>query len=101
MIIYSVTVSLAAELAEEWLLWMIERHIPDVMKTGLFLNHHIHRILLPEPEEGTVTFNIQYECQNMHHLKLYNDEYAVGLQAAHAERYAGKFVAFRTVLDRL
>ncbi|MBT6516091.1 MAG: DUF4286 family protein, partial [Crocinitomicaceae bacterium] len=37
MIVYSVTVKVNQEIEENWLRWMKEVHIPDVMATGFFL----------------------------------------------------------------
>lgn len=101
MIIYSVTVAVNESIAEEWLDWMLSVHIPEVMDTGMFTNYHIQRILFPEPENSTQTFNIQYECLSMLHFKMYQEQYAAGLQAAHTQRYKDKFAAFRTILERI
>ncbi len=60
MIIYSVTVSLDADIAEDWLVWMQKVHIPEVMKSGCFLEYHIHRLLYPELEDESITYNVQY-----------------------------------------
>ena len=36
-VIYNVTVSVDEDAHHEWLEWMQEVHIPDVMKTGSFV----------------------------------------------------------------
>jgi len=36
MILYNVTVKIMKPLEAEWLKWMKEVHIPDVINTGLF-----------------------------------------------------------------
>ena len=38
MIIYNVTVSIDKEIEKQWLDWMKNTHIPDVMNTALFLD---------------------------------------------------------------
>jgi hypothetical protein len=48
MIIYNVTVNVDEDVAVEWLQWMKETHIPDVMKTGMFLESRICRVLAEE-----------------------------------------------------
>ena len=100
MILYNVTVKINANLEKDWLRWMKEVHIPDVMNTGLFLSHRICRILFEE-EDGGVTFAIQYYCENMAALTKYQKEYATALQAEHTERYKGQYVAFRTLMEVL
>ena len=53
MIIYSVTVSVEKGIHEDWLSWMKETHIPDVMSTGYFTENLITRVLTTaEGEEG-------------------------------------------------
>ena len=36
MIIYNVTVNVDEDVLSQWFKWMSEKHIPEVMKTGLF-----------------------------------------------------------------
>ena len=97
MIIYNVTVNVDVDVAEEWLHWMKSAHIPDVMATGLFLDNRICRILAEE--EGGHSYAIQYTCSNMETYERYKTEHAPRLQADTQKRYAGKFVAFRTLLE--
>jgi hypothetical protein len=97
MIIYNVTVNIENDVREEWLNWMKTVHIPDVMATGLFLENKICKVLVDE-EQGT-TFSIQYTTATMKELEEYQRTHAPRLQKEHTERYAGKFVAFRTLLE--
>lgn len=97
MIIYNVTVNIENNVREEWLRWMKEKHIPDVMKTGFFIENKICKVLVDE-EQGT-TYSIQYTCENMEKLMEYQLEHSSRLQKEHADRYANKFVAFRTLLE--
>jgi len=97
MIIYNVTINIENDVREEWLKWMKEVHIPDVMKTGYFIENKICKVLVDE-EQGT-TYSIQYTCESMKELDTYKREHAVRLQKDVADKYANKFVAFRTVLE--
>ncbi|MEZ4829138.1 MAG: DUF4286 family protein [Bacteroidia bacterium] len=101
MIIYSVTVSVEADIREEWLSWMQEFHIPEVMASGYFKENHIQELLEPEPQKGTFTFNIQYLCESMEDYHLYMQNEAKVLQEIHTQKFSDKFVAFRTLLKRL
>lgn len=98
MIIYNVTVSIDEDVHDEWLQWMKEVHIPDVMNTGMFLDNRISKVLTGE-EEGGLTYSIMYTCESMETLELYQKEKAPALQADHTKRYSGKFAAFRTLLE--
>lgn len=97
MIIYNVTVNVDTDVAEEWLQWMKTVHIPDVMATGLFLDHRICRILAEE--EGGLSYAIQYTASDMATYERYKAEHAPRLQGETQKRYGGKFAAFRTLLE--
>lgn len=100
MIIYSVTVTVDQTIESDWVAWMCKQHIPDVMATGFFHAAHLQRLMDPIPESGLTTFNIQYECESLEAYQTYRDTVAPKLQQAHQERYADRFVAFRTLLRR-
>ena len=97
MIVYNVTINVDADVAEEWLRWMKEVHIPDVMATGLFLDNRIMRILAEE--EGGLSYAIQYTCADMATYERYKEQHAPRLQAETQKRYRGRFAAFRTLLE--
>lgn len=96
MILYNVTVIIENDVHDDWLRWMKEQHIPDVMATGLFIENKIARILAEE--EGGTSYSIQYLLRNMEDYETYQQQHAPRLQAEHSERYNGKFGAFRTLL---
>jgi Domain of unknown function (DUF4286) len=97
MIIYNVTLNVDEDVAAQWLQWMLEVHIPDVMRTGMFLEYRLCRVLAEE--QGGLTYAVQYTCKDMATYELYRDHYAPALQAETAKAFAGKFVAFRTLLE--
>lgn len=97
MIIYSVTINIDASVQEDWVRWMKEVHIPEVMNTGLFIENRMLRLLNVDDEAST--YSIQYMLQNMDDFERYQQEFAPRLQAQHTSRYRDKFVAFRTLLE--
>lgn len=97
MIIYNVTVNIDHAVHDEWVAWMKEVHIPDVMATGLFLESRMQRVLAED--EGGITYAIQYTAADMAHYERYRDEHAPRLQADAHRQYGGRFVAFRTLLE--
>ena len=96
MYIYNVTVTLEESIRDEWLAWMKEIHIPDVMRTGIFTESKICKLVTEEPE---FTYAVQYMFRSMEDLRKYRDEFAPNLQKEHSEKFKGKFVAFRTILE--
>lgn len=96
MILYNVTVSIDPAIAEDWLTWMRSTHIPDVMATGCFIESRISRV--QGEEEGGVTYAITYLSPSQEKLDEYRDAHAPALQKDHADKFAGRFAAFRTFL---
>lgn len=97
MILYSVTVNIDHEVHEEWLAWMRETHIPDVMATGRFKEGRIGKVIAQD--QGGVTYSIQYLAPDMESYHRYIHEDSPRLQSEHTDRYEGKFVAFRTIIE--
>ena len=96
MIVYNVSIQIDKEVKEDWLKWMKEKHIPDVMNTGLFIRFNFLKIINEESEH---TYAIQYFCEDMSMLNRYFDEFASCLQEEHSSKYNNKFVAFRTIME--
>lgn len=97
MILYNVTVSIDPAVQEEWLGWMRTIHIPEVVSTGCFTEARISRII--GEEEGGLTYSIMYFSPSEELYNTYRTEHAPELQKKHTEKYAGKFAAFRTILN--
>ncbi|MFN5224348.1 MAG: DUF4286 family protein [Bacteroidota bacterium] len=98
MIIYNVTVNIDNSVRAEWLKWMQETHIPDVMATGMFVENKILRLIGDEDTGGT-TYAIQYTATLMSDYERYRDEFAPALQKHALELFGDKFTAFRTLLE--
>lgn len=96
-ILYNVTVKIEHEVHRDWLQWMKRVHLPDMMATGMFLEHKVCRLMGVDEEDG-VTYAVQYLCPDLETYKRYQTEYALRLQKDHKERYGGKYVAFRTLM---
>ena len=100
MVLYNVTVKIDPSVHDEWLQWMQRVHIPDVMRTNLFIDNRICRVLGQNEEDG-ITYAIQYFCKSMEDYEMYQLKFAPTLQQEHAGRYPNKFVAFRTLMEIL
>ena len=99
MIIYNVTVNIEDDVHQDCVEWMKTKHIPDVMNTGYFLENKICKIISVQEDETGHSYAIQYTCNTMDDLDEYQTQHAPKLQEEHTNRYKGKFVAFRTLLE--
>lgn len=98
MLLYNVTVTIDLDVHEDWLRWMRETHIPDVMATGMFRSWRMSRMIGHEHEDSEI-YSMQYLVEDMEHLRRYMDTFAPELQRQHQQRYEGKYAAFRTVME--
>jgi hypothetical protein len=97
MILYNVTVSIDDDAAENWLEWMKEVHIPEVLATGCFVNARIARILAEE--QGGKAYSVQYYAASMEAFEQYESTHADRLRTDHQLKYGAKTAAFRTLLQ--
>jgi hypothetical protein len=97
MIIYSVTITVEAAIEREWLDWMRQVHVPDVLRTGCFRKATIYRLVEPKSDEPT--FVIQYQCASIAEYRRYRDDFAPALQKEHSDRFSGRFRAARQILQ--
>lgn len=99
MVIYNVTVGVDQHVEQEWLSWMIDQHIPNVMKTGMFESYEIFKVLSHE-DEGS-SYAIQYRANAMSEIERYINEFAPALIQEHMERFKDRHVAFRSLLEKV
>ena len=99
MIIYNITVNVDNDVRQHWLDWMRNYHIPEVMKTGCFIEHKICKVMVAE-EQGT-TYSIQYTCNTMEDYETYKQKHASHLRQEVTEKFSNKLVAFSTLLEIL
>ena len=97
MFIYNVTVNIADEVHNDWLEWMKNSHIGDVMKTGCFIDSQILKVLYVDDEGHT--YSVQYKFLEMADIERYQKDFAPKLQAEHKIKFADKYSAFRTILQ--
>jgi hexokinase len=101
MIIYNVTVNVDDLIADEWEVWMKTTHVPEVMKTGMFVSFTFSKLLTRQDDETGTTYVIQYTAQNMQAYERYVSEFAPALQQQTREKFGDKFIAFRTLMQRI
>ena len=98
MIIYNVTSNIDESIHHQWLTWMKEEHIPQILATGKFEKATLVRVLVEE-EMGGVTYSVQYRTSSRAALEAYYKEDAPKLRSEALKKFADKVLAFRTELE--
>ena len=86
---------------DEWLHWMKNTHIPEVLATGLFQGYKMFRVLTTQAEETGTTYATQYYLESIEKYREYLQNFAPALQKGHNDKYKDKFAAFRTLLEEV
>ena len=98
MIYYNVTINIHESVHDQWLDWMQNKHIKDVIATGKFSSARMVKVLVEE-EMGGLTYAIQYTTDSKETLQRYYNEDAPRLREEGAKLFGDKMLAFRTELQ--
>ena len=97
MYIYNVTTNIDETIQVEWLKWMKEKHIPNMLATGKFSKAKMSQVMINE-EMGGITYSVQYTTDSLETLQEYYKEDAPKLQSESLTLFKDKLAAFRTEL---
>lgn len=98
MIIYNVTTNIHESVHNQWLQWMQQKHIPEILATGKFSSARIVRVLIEE-EMGGTTYSVQYMTDSKATLEKYYQEDAPKLRDEALQLFGDKMLSFRTELE--
>jgi hypothetical protein len=97
MYIYNVTVNIDESVHDNWLKWMKEKHIPDMLETGKFSSAKMCQVMVKE-ETGGKTYSVQYTTDGMATLQEFYDRDASALRNEERALFQDKLLSFRTEL---
>jgi hypothetical protein len=98
MILYNVTIKVHASIQQEWLQWLKEIHVQEILKTECFTHYKILRILEIDDTEGP-TYAIQYFAESKSLYNRYIEKYAAEMRNKSFLKWGDKFIAFRSVMQ--
>ena len=98
MIIYNVTTNIHESVKDQWLKWMQEKHIPEILATKKFSSARIVRVMIEE-EMGGITYSVQYVTDSKETLERYYIEDEPKFHQEALGLFADKLLSFRTELE--
>jgi len=98
MIVYNVTTNIDESVHDQWLEWMQQKHIPEVLATGKFTSARLVKVLIVE-EMGGTTYSVQYTTDSKATLEKYYQEDAPKLRDEAVHLFGDKMLTFRTELE--
>lgn len=98
MIIYNVTTKVHTTIHEDWLKWMKEVHIPQVLETGCFTNVNILRLLEVDDSEGP-TYAVQFHAESKALYNSYIEKFGAAFRQQSFDRWGDGFISFRSLMQ--
>lgn len=98
MILYNVTVKPEAPIADAWLAWLQQEHIPDMIHTGCFTHATVLRLLEVDETDGP-TYAVQYHADSKALYNRYIREFADEMRNRGYQKWGNRFVAYRSVMQ--
>ena len=98
MFIYSVTLHISKDAESEWLQFMQQKHLADVLKTGYFTKASMRKAA-GNKEQDSSTYNMEYLTESIEKYNDYIQHAAPPLQNEVVERFSGKFTAERMLYE--
>ena len=100
MLLYNITFGIDKAIETEWISWMKSNYMPSIMRTGLFVEYKMYKVLTHE-DDTSVSYSVQCFANKIEDVLQYLNEFAPHLTELHRERYKDKHVAFNTLLDEV
>jgi len=97
-VIYNVTIKVEQQIADAWLQWLLEEHVPEVLLTGCFTNYQLVRLLEVDDTDGP-TYAVQYYAASKSDYNRYLEVYASDMRKKSFDKWGNHFIAFRSVMQ--
>lgn len=98
MIIYNVTIKIQSAILQQWLIWLKEEHIPEILNTGCFTQSNVLQLLETDDSEGP-TYALQFHAESKAQYNRYIELFSAGLRKKSYEKWGDQFIAFRSVMQ--
>jgi len=97
MLIFNETFIIDDAIADEWLAWIKNNHIPSVLGTGLFDDYRMYAIL-DSPNEG-ITYCLQFQTDKIERYSDFYYKHLEGIHAEHNKQFEERFALFHTLME--
>jgi len=100
MFIYNVTTHVEPSIEKQWIDWMHEEHIPQMIKTGKFTKALLLKVKTEDDDDlGGKSYAAQFQCVDQSSFEAYLKEDAGILRKSAQEKFGEKVLSFRTELE--
>ena len=98
MYLYNITFNIDEKIHQNWLQWIREKHIPEVLKKSSFKNAKLIQVLIDE-EMGGFTYSVQYQVESKEKLDSFLNDSSYNIFSEMTKLFPNQFVSFSTELQ--
>jgi len=97
-IVYNITIKVEPAIADQWLIWLKEEHIPAVMSTHCFTGFRVVKLMEVDDTDGP-TYAVQFSAASLEEYTKYKKEFSSKLLRQSVQKWGQQFVAFESVME--
>jgi hypothetical protein len=98
MIVYNVTTKVTTTIQQQWLQWIKEEHIPDIINTSCFTHATVLQLLENDDSEGP-TYTVQYFAESKSLYNNYMEKHVAVMRQKAFDKWGNQFIAFRSLMQ--
>ncbi len=98
MIIYNVTTKVRRNIANDWLQWLKDVHVKEILNTGCFTDFKIVKLLEIDEEEGP-TYALQLYADSKAIYNQYVEKFAGKMRQDAFDKWGDQFISIRSVMQ--
>ena len=98
MFIYNVTTKVSNSVKTDWLAWIHQEHIPEIINTGCFTTATVLQLLETDDSEGP-TYAIQYGADSKAMYNQYIEKFSGNMRRKVHEKWGDNIIAFNSLLQ--
>lgn len=98
MLIFNITFLVADKVADKWLQWINETHIPNMISSGYFTEPRLAKVLSDHGQEGT-SYAVQFYIEDILVLETWKQKFNAEMERDCAMIFGEDVLLFTTVLE--
>jgi hypothetical protein len=98
MLIVNTTYQVSEDCLTDWLFWVKNEYIPEVIKTELLVKPRLSKLMV-EAEPGNVSYALQFEVDTLDVLENWFERYGTEMQTVMGNRFRDKVMGFTTLME--
>lgn len=100
MLIFNTTYHISPELYDEWYKWIIKEHIPFMLKTRVFTNPQLAKVLQTDETEGS-SYSLQFLAASLEDVTDWHAAHGEIFDTHCSRKFGTEVLFFSTLLEKI